>query len=82
LFVVRSPRRDALAHHLKSRGIATGIYYPIPLHLQPAYAGVPARIPLPVSERASREALALPMFSELSESDASRVVDAVREFFR
>ena len=82
LFTVRLERRDALAEHLKRQGIGCGVYYPIPVHLQPAYAGRGARVPLPISDRASREALSLPMFSELSESDAARVVDAVRAFFR
>jgi dTDP-4-amino-4,6-dideoxygalactose transaminase len=82
LFTVRYERRDALAEHLKKNGIGCGVYYPIPVHLQPAYAGHPARVPLPISDRASREALSLPMFSELSEADAGRVCDAVRAFFR
>jgi dTDP-4-amino-4,6-dideoxygalactose transaminase len=82
LFTIRLERRDALAEHLKKNGIGSGVYYPIPVHLQPAYAGHAARVPLPISDRASREALSLPMFSELSETDAGRVVDAVRGFFR
>jgi dTDP-4-amino-4,6-dideoxygalactose transaminase len=82
LFTIRHERRDALAEHLKSKGVGCGVYYPIPVHLQPAYAGHPPRIPLAVSERASREALSLPMFAELSESDAGRVVETVRAFFR
>ncbi|MFI5360720.1 MAG: DegT/DnrJ/EryC1/StrS family aminotransferase [Elusimicrobiota bacterium] len=82
LFSVRLERRDALAAHLKLQGIGSGVYYPIPVHLQPAYAGHPARTPLPVAERASRESLALPMFSELAEADVERVCGAVRGFFR
>ena len=82
LFTVRHERRDALAEHLKRQGIGCGVYYPIPVHLQPAYAGNPARVPLPISDRASREVLSLPMFAELPESDVARVCDAVRGFFR
>ena len=82
LFTVRLERRDALAEHLKKQGIGCGVYYPIPVHLQPAYAGHPARVPLPISDRASREALSLPMFAELPETDVARVVDAVRGFFK
>ena len=82
LFTVRLERRDALAEHLKRLGIGCGVYYPIPVHLQPAYAARGARIPLPVSERASREALSLPMFPELSDADAARVCATVRDFFR
>jgi dTDP-4-amino-4,6-dideoxygalactose transaminase len=82
LFTVRLERRDALAEHLKHNGVGCGVYYPIPVHLQPAYAAQGARIPLPVSEQASREALSLPMFSELAESDVARVCETVRAFFR
>jgi dTDP-4-amino-4,6-dideoxygalactose transaminase len=83
LFTVRTGRRDELARHLKDRGIGCGVYYPLPVHLQPAYAALGGREgQLPVSEKASREALSLPMFSELSEADAGRVCDAVRAFFK
>jgi dTDP-4-amino-4,6-dideoxygalactose transaminase len=82
LFTVRLERRDALAEHLKRRGVGCGVYYPIPVHLQPAYAAQPARLPLPVSEKASLEVLSLPMFSELADADVARVCDAVRGFFR
>ena len=82
LFTVRLERRDALAEHLKRQGIGSGAYYPIPIHLQPAYAGAPARVPLPISDRACREVLSLPMFAELAENDAARVCEAVRGFFR
>jgi dTDP-4-amino-4,6-dideoxygalactose transaminase len=83
LFTVRSERRDALAAHLRQRGIGCGVYYPLPVHLQPAYAPMGGRQgQLPVSERASSQALSLPMFPELADADHARVCDAVREFFR
>ena len=83
LYTVCCERRDALAEHLRLKGIGTGVYYPTPLHLQPAYAGLGVKAgALPVSERASREALSLPMYAELSAADAGRVVEAVRLFFR
>lgn len=81
LFTVRTERRDALAEHLKRQGIGCGVYYPIPVHQQPAYAALKARVPLTVSERASREALSLPMFAELGEADVARVCSAVKSFF-
>ncbi len=83
LYTVRSDRRDALAEDLRRHGIGTGVYYPTPVHLQPAYAvsGVKAAA-LPVSEEASREVLSLPMYAELSTSDAGRVVETVRRFFK
>jgi dTDP-4-amino-4,6-dideoxygalactose transaminase len=83
LFTVRCERRDALAEHLKRRGIGCGVYYPSPLHLAPAYAALGGRDgQCPVSEKACREVLSLPMFAELAEADAARVVEAVRAFFR
>ena len=82
LFTVRLENRDGLAEHLKKQGIGSGAYYPIPVHLQPAYAGSPARVPLPISDRASREVLSLPMFADLAENDVARVCDAVRGFFK
>lgn len=83
LYTIRTDRRDALAQDLRRHGIGSGVYYPTPVHLQPAYArlGVKAGS-LPVTEAASREALSLPMFAELSAADAGRVVDAVRRFFK
>lgn len=83
LFAVRCERRDALAAHLKRRGVGSGVYYPLPVHLQPAYAALGGREgQFPVSERASGEALCLPMFPELSDADHARVCEAVRGFFR
>ncbi|MDE2237804.1 MAG: DegT/DnrJ/EryC1/StrS family aminotransferase, partial [Elusimicrobia bacterium] len=81
LYVLRTPRRDALLAHLKSLGIASGVYYPLCLHQQPAYSGLKSRRPFPNAERASREALALPLYPELRLSEAARVVAAVRAFF-
>ena len=83
LYTVRCERRDALAEHLKRRGIGCGVYYPSPLHLAPAYAALGGRDgQCPVSEKACREVLSLPMFAELADADAARVVEAVRAFFK
>ena len=81
LYVVRCERRDALAEHLKRHGIGTAVYYPAPVHRQPAYVKHPVTVPLPVSEKASAEVLALPMFPDLAPADQDRVIDAVRRFF-
>jgi dTDP-4-amino-4,6-dideoxygalactose transaminase len=66
LFVVRVQDREAAQERLRQGGIATGVHYPVPLHLQPAYRhlGI-AEGSLPVSERAAREILSLPMYPEL-----------------
>ena len=80
LFVVRHPRRDALAAALAERGIGTLIHYPIPLHLQPAFAGLGRRPgDLPIAERACSEILSLPLYPELRDEQAAAVVAAVRD---
>jgi dTDP-4-amino-4,6-dideoxygalactose transaminase len=67
LFVVRVPQRETVREELKRSGIATGVHYPVPLHLQPAYRhlAVP-KGSLPVTERAAAEVLSLPMYPELT----------------
>jgi dTDP-4-amino-4,6-dideoxygalactose transaminase len=80
LFVVRHPKRDALAAALKERGVGTLVHYPIPLHLQPAFRSLGGREgDLPVAERAAAEILSLPLYPELTEERAARVARAVRE---
>jgi dTDP-4-amino-4,6-dideoxygalactose transaminase len=82
LFVIRAKNRDALRQHLHARGIGTGIHYPEPLHLTPAYQelGYAMRGSLPVSEALAPEILSLPMYPELSESQIDQVTEAVLEF--
>jgi dTDP-4-amino-4,6-dideoxygalactose transaminase len=80
--VMRTPERDALRAHLERQGIATAVYYPVPLHLQQAFApwGY-ARGAFPVAERAAEETLALPLYPELPEEDVDAVVAGVAAFF-
>ncbi|PYV54196.1 MAG: transcriptional regulator [Acidobacteria bacterium] len=81
-YVVRAVRRDELRKFLAERQIGTEVYYPIPLHLQPAFAYLGYREgDLPESERASKEALALPMFAELTEDEQKRVVAEIASFY-
>jgi dTDP-4-amino-4,6-dideoxygalactose transaminase len=80
LYVIRSPRRDALLEHLKSRGIGAGVHYPIPLHLQPAYSAEYKHVRLPQAERAAQEVLSLPIYPELTEEQLEYVAGAVAEF--
>lgn len=78
LYVVRVPERDRVLADLRSRGIDAGVHYPIPLHLQPAYAhlGLGAGS-LPETERAAREVLSLPLYPEMGEEAVDRVVAAL-----
>jgi dTDP-4-amino-4,6-dideoxygalactose transaminase len=79
-YVIRTPERDQLREHLRGRGIPTEIYYPSPLHLQPAFAylayGAGA---FPQAEEASRQVLALPVFPRMTEDQQKMVVDATAE---
>ncbi len=80
-YTIRAARRDALKEHLAVCGIGCAVYYPIPLHLQPCFAGLgygPNRFP--EAERASGEVLSLPIYPELTAHQRARVVDAIREF--
>ena len=81
-YVIRAQRRDDLRKFLAERKIGSEIYYPLPLHLQPAfsYLGLKAG-DLPVAEQAAREVLALPMFPELTESEIESVVARIAEFY-
>ena len=77
-FVLRSPGRDALREKLAANGIATGLHYPIPLHLQPAYQNLNHSLgDFPVAERLAKECLSLPMFPELRETETDRVCDTI-----
>jgi dTDP-4-amino-4,6-dideoxygalactose transaminase len=73
-------RRDHVAQHLASRGIATSVFYPVPLHLQPAYASLGGKTgQLPVAERAAREVLSLPLYPEMTNEQIDCVADSVIE---
>jgi dTDP-4-amino-4,6-dideoxygalactose transaminase len=83
LYVIRARKRDDLEKFLVARGIGTGVYYPLPLHLQPCFAGLGYREgEMPESERASREVLALPLYPELTDDQQAYVVQAIREFYQ
>ena len=81
-YVIRVPgNRDALMEHLKTRGVGTKVYYPIPLHLQACfnYLGYKEG-QFPESESAAKETLALPVYPELSEEQQVYVVDSIKSF--
>jgi dTDP-4-amino-4,6-dideoxygalactose transaminase len=81
-YTIRAQRRDDLRAHLGSKGIGSGVYYPVPLHLQACFAELGGRPgDLGVSERACEEVLSLPIFPELGEDRLQRVAEAIREFY-
>ena len=82
-FVIRAPRRDGLREHLSKQGIGTEVYYPLALHLQPCFAGMGLRAgAFPHAEAATKEALALPIFAELTEEQQAFVVAQIAAYYR
>ena len=96
LYTVRIPnrgknpaeRRDYVRHRLADRGISTGVYYPVPLHLQPVFAKAGAEAgaklggkpqDLPEAERAAHEVLSLPLYPEMTTEQLKRVADSLEE---
>lgn len=79
LFVVRVQHRDAVQQKLKDKGIATGIHYPIPIHLQEAYAGKWKKGDFPVAEAMAPKLLSLPMYAELTGAQIHEVCEALKE---
>jgi dTDP-4-amino-4,6-dideoxygalactose transaminase len=76
--VIRTAKRDELRKYLLSRGIGTGIHYPVPIHKQPAYCGrVGAAGDLVHTEAVANSILSLPMYPELSATDVDRVAEYI-----
>jgi dTDP-4-amino-4,6-dideoxygalactose transaminase len=81
LYVIRHPDRDGLQKHLSERGVGTGVHYPLPLHLQPAYSGLGCKEgDFPETERAAKEILSLPMYPELTVEMVQEIATAVNSF--
>ena len=80
LYVVRVPNRDAVLKKLHDGGVGAGVHYPVPIHLQGAFAHLGHRSgDFPVAERAAEEILSLPMFAEITAEQQERVVDALKK---
>ncbi len=81
LYVVRVSDREALMEHLKKAGIATGLHYPIPIHLQPAYAELGyKRGDFPITEAYAETIVSLPIFPELDDEKVAYVANAIHEY--
>jgi dTDP-4-amino-4,6-dideoxygalactose transaminase len=81
-YVVRTSRRDALKNALQEKGVATEIYYPVPMHLQECFASLGHKQgDFPHSEGAAKETLALPIYPELTDAQAQHVIQVIRDFF-
>ena len=83
LYAVRVAGRDRVREALSERGIDTGIHYPVPLHLQPAYAGMGlGEGSFPEAESAAREVLTLPLYPMMSDTQVDRVTDVLRSILQ
>ena len=79
LYVIRCRNRDELKKFLKEKDIATGIHYPIPVHLQPAIA---KDYKLPITEKIAKEVLSIPMHPQMKKEDVEYVANAIKEWLR
>lgn len=79
-YTIRTEKRDELAAYLNSKGIGTGIHYPIPIHRQPYYQELGYTDSMPISEKASREVLSLPVHPQLAEGDLDLIISTIKEW--
>lgn len=80
LYILQAEKRTELVSYLGDKGIATGVYYPVPLHLQKAYTGLGYKEgDLPNAEYMSRRTFAIPMFAELRQEEMDYVIEAIKE---
>lgn len=81
LYIIQSENRAELVNYLKDNGIATGIYYPVPLHLQKAYKNLGYKEgDLPNAEYLSHRTFAIPVFPELTDEEKKYIVEKLKEF--
>lgn len=82
-YVIRVKKRDALRKYLANAGIGSEVYYPVPMHQQKCFKGLGyGRGSLPVTEKAAREVLALPIYAELKPAQQRHVVDTISTFYK
>jgi dTDP-4-amino-4,6-dideoxygalactose transaminase len=82
LYVVRHPERDKLKKHLETNHVGCALHYPVPLHLQKAFAHLGHKPgDYPVAEKAARQCLSLPIYPELTEAQMQRVSTVIHDFF-
>ena len=82
LYVIRAPHRDRMQKYLETKGIGTGLHYPVPLHMQKVFAGLGYKQgDFPVTEQLANECLSLPMYAELTDEQIDYVCEAIRGFY-
>ena len=81
-YVIRTKKRDELQAHLNSKGVGTLIHYPVPPHMQQAYASLNiSKGALPISEEISETILSMPVYPGLTEEQQQQVADAIKSFY-
>ncbi|MDD9271807.1 DegT/DnrJ/EryC1/StrS family aminotransferase [Paenibacillus sp. GCM10023248] len=81
LYIVQTETRSQLVKYLSMKGISTGVYYPVPLHLQTVYQHLNYKMgDLPVSEYLSHRTLALPLYPEMSQAEQDYIIDCINQF--
>jgi dTDP-4-amino-4,6-dideoxygalactose transaminase len=82
-YTIRTKNRDALAEHLNKKNIGNSVYYPIPLHVQECFSDLNYEInDCPISMCASKQALSLPIYPELTEAEIKNIVKSINEFLK
>jgi len=82
-YTILCEKRDELKAHLDSKGVTTGVYYPLPLHLQDSFEFLGySKGDMPVSEMLSEKILSLPIFPEMTDDQVTYVIECVNEFYR
>jgi dTDP-4-amino-4,6-dideoxygalactose transaminase len=80
MYILQSEDREAILNKLKEKGIATGVYYPVPLHLQKVYKNLGYKEgDMPISEYLSHRTFAIPVYPELTEQDVNYIVQSIKE---
>lgn len=83
LYVIRVKNRNKLADYLRSKGISTGIHYPIPIHLQKAYKHLNhQKGDFPITEKLAEEILSLPIYPEMTQNDIAYITETIKRFFK
>ena len=83
LYVIRHGRRDDLKEYLKEKGIASGIHYPVPVHMQPAIRNsVGESYNLPITEKVAKEVLSIPIYPGMEEEKVRYVADEIKNFLK
>lgn len=83
MFVVQSENRDELVDKLKEKGISTGVYYPVPMHMQKVYKNLGYKKgDMPNAEYLSHRTFAIPVYPELSREEQSYIIEVIQEYSR